>query len=141
MTTEQEYKEQALALLSHQHVAAVATLLEERDMLKAAQEEAQAEMESIHFAAHMPDDYEYGLPSWINQKLYGRLIELLDRDGRVIRRTEDVEAMRGLRKQLEAIRQAALALRPWDETRAGWAEVREDKLSELMALAVGEEEA
>ena len=46
-----------------------------------------------------------------------------------------------LAEQLAAIRRAVVALRPWDETRAGWAEVREDRLMELMVLVVGEEKA
>lgn len=62
-----------------------------------------AEMDAILFAAHMPADYEYGLPSWINQRLYVRLISLLDRDGQVIRRADDIEALWMLRKQLKAL--------------------------------------
>jgi len=42
--------------------ARVATLTDEIDTLKSA--------------AHMPEDYEFGLPSWINQKLYSAYIGL-----------------------------------------------------------------
>lgn len=35
-----------------------------------AQAAAESELAAIQFAAHMPDDYEHGLPSWINQRLY-----------------------------------------------------------------------
>lgn len=31
---------------------------------------AQKELDAIHFAAHMPDEYQHGLPSWVNQHLY-----------------------------------------------------------------------
>lgn len=34
----------------------------------------QDELAAVRFAAHMPDDYEYGLPSWINQYLYAAYI-------------------------------------------------------------------
>lgn len=34
----------------------------------------QDELAAVRFAAHMPDDYEYGLPSWINQHLYAAYI-------------------------------------------------------------------
>jgi hypothetical protein len=32
--------------------------------------EAKKEIDTLTFAAHMPRDYEYGLPSWICQRLY-----------------------------------------------------------------------
>lgn len=59
------------------------------------------EIEAIHYAAHMPDDYEFGLPSWINQHLYGELIMLRDADGRPIRRSEDIAEILRLRAALE----------------------------------------
>lgn len=31
---------------------------------------ARAELDAVKFAAHMPDIYPHGLPSWINQRLY-----------------------------------------------------------------------
>jgi len=71
------------------------------DALESQLQEAQAEMGAIRFAAHMPAEYQFGLPSWINQQLYGRLIALLDKDGLPIRRTEDIEALWALRKQLQ----------------------------------------
>jgi hypothetical protein len=37
---------------------------------------AEAEREAIEYAAHMPADYQHGLPSWINQKLYAAYIGL-----------------------------------------------------------------
>lgn len=65
----------------------------ERDDLAARLKETDKDMDAIRYAAHMPADYQYGLPSWINQHLYGKLIMLLDVDGRVIRRSEDIEKM------------------------------------------------
>jgi hypothetical protein len=59
--------------------------------------ECERELEAIRHAAHMPADYEFGLPTYINMELYGKLILLLDRDGRVIRRSEDIEEMHRLR--------------------------------------------
>lgn len=38
--------------------------------LKRQIHELEDELKAIRFAAHMPDDYKFGLPSWINQKLY-----------------------------------------------------------------------
>lgn len=71
----------------------------------------RTEREAIEYAAHMPADYEYGLPSWINQKLYCRLIEMTDKDGLPIRRTEDVERMIGLERENAALRAELDALR------------------------------
>ena len=39
----------------------------ERDGLK-------KELDAVRFAAHMPEDYQYGLASWINQRLYAAWI-------------------------------------------------------------------
>lgn len=36
------------------------------------------ELAAVIHAAHMPDDYEFGLPSWINQKLYAAYLEVAD---------------------------------------------------------------
>lgn len=63
-------------------------------------QELRAEMDAIRYAAHMPDDYEFGLPSWINQHLYGELIALRDADGGPISRSEDIEEIRRLRDLL-----------------------------------------
>lgn len=72
-------------------------------------QDTQREMEAIQYAAHMPSDYQYGLPSWINQRLYVRLISLLERDGRVIRRSEDLELMMALNQIIkDAISQSTL---------------------------------
>jgi len=62
--------------------------------------QAEAALADVMFAAHMPDDYEFGLPSWVNQHLYGKLIAWTDVDGRPIRRSEDVEENIRLRQQL-----------------------------------------
>jgi hypothetical protein len=35
------------------------------------------QLDAIKSAAHMPDDYEFGLPSWINQYLYASWIGLI----------------------------------------------------------------
>jgi len=35
------------------------------------------ELAAVEFAAHMPDDYEFGLPSWIEQRLYASWIGAL----------------------------------------------------------------
>jgi hypothetical protein len=40
------------------------------DELLAKLEEVERELDAVTFAAHMPEDYEYGLPSWICQRLY-----------------------------------------------------------------------
>lgn len=37
-------------------------------------EALKTELEAVKYAAHMPDDYEYGLPGWINQRLYACFI-------------------------------------------------------------------
>ena len=63
-------------------------------------QELRAEMDAICYAAHMPDDYEFGLPSWINQHLYGELIALRDADGGPISRSEDIDEIRRLRALL-----------------------------------------
>ena len=34
----------------------------------------QAELNAVRYAAHMPADYQFGLASWINQKLYAAWI-------------------------------------------------------------------
>lgn len=44
--------------------------------IDAALAERDAEIDAIKFAAHMPDDYQHGLPSWINQRLYAAYIGL-----------------------------------------------------------------
>lgn len=38
-------------------------------------DELIAELEAVQYAAHMPADYAYGLPSWINQHLYADHID------------------------------------------------------------------
>lgn len=48
-----------------------------RRAIEAAEDRADAlaaEVEAIQSSAHMPDDYEYGLASWINQYLYAAYI-------------------------------------------------------------------
>lgn len=62
--------------------------------------QAEAALADVRAASHMPDDYKFGLPSWINQQLYGKLIAWTDVDGRPIRRSEDVEEMIRLKRQL-----------------------------------------
>ncbi len=74
----------------------VVRLTAERDGL--VQERA-----AIEYAAHMPADYEFGLPSWINQRLYGALLSMTDSDGGPIRRTEDVEQMHRLRTERDRL--------------------------------------
>lgn len=37
--------------------------------------EATNQIAALTYAAHMPPDYPYGLPSWINQRLYRMYIE------------------------------------------------------------------
>ena len=73
-----------------QYISELRKQLAERDARIA---ELEAEMHAIRFAAHMPNDYEHGLPSWINQHLYGKLVDWTDVDGLPIRRSEDVEHM------------------------------------------------
>ena len=74
---------------------------------------ATEEQAAIEYAAHMPADYQYGLPSWINQHLYGRLIMMLDIDDRPIRRSEDIEYMivtgRLLKRFIIELRDRAIA--------------------------------
>lgn len=41
---------------------------------QARAEAAEKEIETLRFAAQMPDDYEYGLTSWIHQYLYAAYI-------------------------------------------------------------------
>lgn len=38
--------------------------------LEAELTELKAEWEAVKYAAHMPGDYEFGLPTWINTRLY-----------------------------------------------------------------------
>lgn len=52
----------------------IAQLEREIDGRDARIEEANSELAAIVFAAHMPIDYECGLPSWINQHLYAAYI-------------------------------------------------------------------
>lgn len=73
---------------------------QEREMCDELKE-ARAEMDAIRYAAHMPKDYEHGLPSWINQHLYGELIMLRDADGGPISRSEDLEEIARLRRSLK----------------------------------------
>ncbi len=73
---------------------------EEAADLRRQLSEAQGEMEAIRYAAHMPPDYEYGLPSWINQKLYCRLLEVTDKDGNPIHYLEDKAKIQKLEKEL-----------------------------------------
>ena len=40
----------------------------------AARADLRAEFEAITAAAHMPEDYQFGMPSWINQCLYAAYI-------------------------------------------------------------------
>jgi hypothetical protein len=42
--------------------------------LEAENARLREEMDTIKVAAHMPDDYKYGLPSWVNQVLYENYI-------------------------------------------------------------------
>ena len=51
-----------------------AQLTSERDEAIARAEAAEAELATIKFAAHMPDGYDHGLPSWIEQYLYAAYI-------------------------------------------------------------------
>jgi len=52
----------------------------------------EAEAAAVAHAARMPADYEHGLPAWVNY-IYTTWQALLDRDGRPIRRSEDIEKM------------------------------------------------
>lgn len=45
-------------------------ILAEFDEVRAHLAEAEKEIDALTFAAHMPPDYQYGLPSWICQRLY-----------------------------------------------------------------------
>jgi hypothetical protein len=107
-----------------------------RDLAKQLAE-AQAELDAVRYAAHMPDDYAYGLPSWINQELYGKLALLLDRDGRVIRRSEDVERMLMLEHDNAALR--ALLGKLWGNyvEHAYWCDLR-NKLGKDCTCQMGE---
>lgn len=73
---------------------------QEKELYEALKE-YKTEMDAIHYAAHMPKDYEHGLASWINQHLYGELIMLRDAEGRPIRRSEDIAEMLRLRATLK----------------------------------------
>ena len=70
------------------------------DEFRQRAEQAEAALADVKAASHMPDDYEFGLPSWINQQLYGKLIAWTDVDGRPIRRSEDIEELIRLRREL-----------------------------------------
>ena len=58
--------------------------------------ELRKQLGDVQFAAHMPDNYEHGLPSWVQQKLYQSYL------GRDFSRTVDIETINELRKQLAA---------------------------------------
>ncbi|HLF28242.1 MAG TPA: hypothetical protein VJG32_18075 [Anaerolineae bacterium] len=74
--------------------------------------ELERELNNVRYAAHMPADYEYGLPSWINQRLYAAYLITLDNPPR----TEDIERIIALErenKQLKAqLEQARAAPAP-----------------------------
>lgn len=53
-------------------------------------EDVALEIASIEHAAHMPESYQFNLPTWINNQLYGKLVMLSDADGRPIQRSEDI---------------------------------------------------
>ena len=63
-------------------------------------EDMQLELEAIRHAAHMPDNYEYGLPSWINY-VRTQWQNMLAPDGGPIRRSEDIEHIATLTQKLE----------------------------------------
>jgi hypothetical protein len=63
----------------------------------------RAELAAVRHAAHMPDDYEHGLPSWINQHLYGKLLSWTAPDGGPIRRSEDIQEIIALKDRLAKV--------------------------------------
>lgn len=85
-------------------------------------DERAEELEAIKFAAHMPPDYEHGLPSWINQRLYAAYIglhfspEVMAQIESGALRFEDSPAEREvtlLRAELDYARQAMTADQQW----------------------------
>ena len=79
-------------------------------------ERAEAELAAVRDAAHVPDDWAYGLPSWINQRLYAAYIgaafspDVMERirAGRLTFPEAPIYAER------DALRAE------WDAARAGW---------------------
>lgn len=65
-----------------------------------ASEERSKDWAAVEYAAHMPDDYKFGLPSWINQHLYIAYIEK-DQDRAAAARWEETAL-----KQSEALEEA-----------------------------------
>lgn len=54
--------------------AAIEAIIAERDGLRGQVAVLEGELAAVRFAAHMPDGYEFGLPSWIAQHLYAAYI-------------------------------------------------------------------
>lgn len=58
-----------------EEAAAMDAIIAERDALRTEVGALRDELAAVGFAAHMPDGYKYGLPSWINQHLYAAYID------------------------------------------------------------------
>lgn len=90
------------------------------------------ELDAVRYAAHMPEDYQYGLPSWINQVLYHHHLSWLDWTEHRISKSEDVERIVELSRQVAMLgrhKSRALAVaREW--------EMSEQRIAELKAEIV-----
>ena len=59
-----------IAELSEEPITEFETLRQAHDAQNEVLRKKQAELDAVRYAAHMPDDYKFGLASWVNQTLY-----------------------------------------------------------------------
>src|SRR5262245_53216025 len=93
-----------------------------KNAAEARAEEAEKEVADIKYAAHMPEDYEYGLPSWICQRLYAAYIYQA-------RNQQEWDALKRALDERDQLRAALEAVRDWRFDISG------DCVAEAQALA------
>lgn len=109
--------DQVLAAATSDHRVVLAVQRQVAGLVAEKQAQAEqiaglvAELDCVRHSAHMPDDYQYGLPSWV-MKIWISWQNLMDRDGRPIRRTEDIEKIVRLQNQIAELKDEVERLTP-----------------------------
>jgi hypothetical protein len=87
---------------NEQHVKAGTELTRTILELRAENEQLRGDLDAVKYAAHMPEDYTFGLPSWINQRLYVAYLEndmahsaAARWEERCVRQSKEIERLRG----------------------------------------------
>jgi len=106
--------------------AEIDALTRERDEARAANLGYIEKLADIIFAAHMPDDYIYGLPSWINQHLYAayigakvspHIMQMIEAGTLTFPDSPAEKALATARAEVERLRPAAEAWEEYEQLR------------------------